>query len=66
MKLHILALITIASMLGVAQACSTKSSVKVTFFGYPDNDPPSGQIAYNCGRGFTAGGIVPNFPQPQP
>lgn len=43
-------------MLSAAQACSTKSNVKVTFFGYPDNDPPSGQIAYNCGRGFTAGG----------
>lgn len=66
MKLLVLAVITIASMLGTAHACSTKSSVKVTFFGYPDNDPPSGQIAYNCGRGFTAGGIIPTFHQLQP
>lgn len=54
-----LSVISTASMLSTVQACSTESNVKVTFFGYPDNDPPSGQIAYNCGRGFTAGGYIP-------
>ena len=65
MTILTLFVISIASMLSAAQACSTKSNVKVTFFGYPDNDPPSGQIAYNCGRGFTAGGFIPPFPRPQ-
>lgn len=66
MKTLVLSVISIASMLSTVQACSTKSNVKVTFFGYPDNDPPSGQIAYNCGRGFTAGGYIPHSPEPRP
>ncbi|KAE8352703.1 hypothetical protein BDV28DRAFT_157661 [Aspergillus coremiiformis] len=28
-----------------------------TFYGFPDNDPPGSGIAYNCGRGLTAGGV---------
>ena len=28
----------------------------LTFSKDPDNDPPSAQIAYDCGRGYTAGG----------
>ncbi|KAL0253416.1 hypothetical protein SLS55_010395 [Diplodia seriata] len=27
-----------------------------TFYGYPDNDPPGPAIAYDCGRGYSAGG----------
>lgn len=40
-----------------AWACSVVSNVKVTFYGYPDNDPPGANIAYSCGsRGYKAGG----------
>ncbi|PSS18798.1 hypothetical protein M430DRAFT_50789 [Amorphotheca resinae ATCC 22711] len=40
-----------------AQACSTQSDVKVTFYGYPDNSPPGAGTAYNCGnRNYIAGG----------
>ncbi|EME85999.1 uncharacterized protein MYCFIDRAFT_39450 [Pseudocercospora fijiensis CIRAD86] len=35
---------------------TTVQNVQHTFYGYPDNDPPSAQIAYDCGRGYTAGG----------
>ncbi|GAB1206825.1 hypothetical protein APSETT445_005527 [Aspergillus pseudonomiae] len=28
-----------------------------TFYGFPDNDPPGCAIAYDCGRGLTAGGV---------
>lgn len=36
-------------------ACSREGSVELTFFGYPDNDPPSAQTAYNCGgRNYVA------------
>jgi hypothetical protein len=45
-----------------AQACSTQSDVKVTFYGYPDNSPPGAGTAYNCGnRNYIAGGTAP-FP----
>lgn len=38
-------------------ACSRQGSVSLTFYGYPDNDPPSAQTAYNCGgRNNIAGG----------
>ena len=34
-----------------------KRSVKLTFYGYPDNNPPSSNTAYNCGgRNNIAGG----------
>ncbi|RAH41747.1 uncharacterized protein BO95DRAFT_372394 [Aspergillus brunneoviolaceus CBS 621.78] len=46
----------LAGLLSTAAACSTESDVTVTFYGYPDNDPPSADIAYDCGRGYTAGG----------
>lgn len=47
----------VASILGVAQACSTVSGVAMTFYGYPDNDPPGPATAYNCGgRNNIAGG----------
>lgn len=40
----------------VAAQCSTQSDVEITFYGYPDNSPPGAAIAYDCGRGYTAGG----------
>jgi len=38
-----------------ASGCSTQQ-VKQTFYGWPDNDPAGPAIAYDCGRGYTAGG----------
>ncbi|KAL5465748.1 hypothetical protein PMIN07_003887 [Paraphaeosphaeria minitans] len=50
-------IIAVLAFLGVANAaCSTVSKVTHTFYGYPDNDPPGPATAYNCGRGFKAGG----------
>jgi len=40
----------------VAAQCSTQSGVEITFYGYPDNSPPGASIAYDCGRGYIAGG----------
>lgn len=38
-------------------ACSRQGSVELTFYGFPDNDPPSAQTAYDCGgRNYVAGG----------
>ena len=49
MALHILA--------GAANACSVTHHVKMTFFGYPDNDPAGADTAYDCGgRNNIAGG----------
>jgi hypothetical protein len=50
---------TIATILGFTStalaACSREGSVELTFYGYPDNDPPSAQTAYNCGgRNYVA------------
>ena len=39
-----------------AISCQVQTNWKITFFGYPDNSPPGGDIAFDCGRGFTAGG----------
>ena len=40
-----------------AAACSDISDVKITFYGYPDNDPPGPGTVYNCGgRNYIAGG----------
>ncbi|KAH7317935.1 hypothetical protein BKA65DRAFT_410328 [Rhexocercosporidium sp. MPI-PUGE-AT-0058] len=52
---------TIASILAFSStafaACSRQGSVELTFFGFPDNDPPSANTAYNCGgRNYVAGG----------
>ena len=42
---------------GLSQSCSTVQNSQITFYGWPDNDPPSAQTAYNCGnRNFVAGG----------
>lgn len=41
----------------LAQACSPISSVKHTFYGFPDNSPPGPATAFNCGgRNNVAGG----------
>ena len=45
-----------ATLAGLASACSTPGNYIVTFYGYPDNDPPGPAIAYDCGRGNRAGG----------
>ena len=47
----------LVSTLGVTLGCSTTSGVQITFYGAPDNDPPGGATAHNCGgRNFIAGG----------
>ncbi|PWY67119.1 hypothetical protein BO94DRAFT_612331 [Aspergillus sclerotioniger CBS 115572] len=56
MSTKILKGLALAGLVSAAAACSTKSDVEITFYGYPDNDPPSADIAYDCGRGYTAGG----------
>ena len=41
----------------LVSACTTQSSVEVTFYGYPDNSPPGAATAHNCGgRNYIAGG----------
>jgi hypothetical protein len=52
---------TIITILGFAATaladCSQFDGVTITFFGFPDNDPPSADTAYDCGgRNFVAGG----------
>jgi len=50
-------MLALASAMGVAsQSCYAVSNVKMTFYGYPDNDPPGAATAYNCGRNYKAGG----------
>ncbi|KAA8649449.1 hypothetical protein EYZ11_007760 [Aspergillus tanneri] len=39
-----------------SKSCNTESGFEVTFYGYADNDPPGADIAYDCGRGYKAGG----------
>lgn len=47
----------LASTAVVNAACSTRGNVIITFYGYPDNDPPGPATAYNCGgRNNIAGG----------
>ncbi|KAK5994293.1 hypothetical protein PT974_04765 [Cladobotryum mycophilum] len=45
-----------AVLAGVSTACSTPGNYIVTFYGWPDNDPAGAGIAYDCGRGYKAGG----------
>ncbi|KAI0019109.1 hypothetical protein F4780DRAFT_793761 [Xylariomycetidae sp. FL0641] len=46
-----------SSPLLAPRTCSIISGVKMTFYGSPDNDPAgSTAIAYDCGRGYNAGG----------
>ncbi|KAE8377712.1 hypothetical protein BDV26DRAFT_292937 [Aspergillus bertholletiae] len=46
----------LSSPLTIPQSCYVQDAVH-TFYGYPDNDPPGCAIAYDCGRGLTAGGV---------
>lgn len=49
--------LVIASGNLVYSACSIGKDYRITFYGSPDNDPPnSTDTAYNCGRGYVAGG----------
>ncbi|KAI4256743.1 MAG: hypothetical protein L6R42_006047, partial [Xanthoria sp. 1 TBL-2021] len=53
--LLVLPLSSLASPL-TERACSTRSGVTHTFYGFPDNDPPGPATAYNCGgRNYVAG-----------
>lgn len=57
-KLGLVAILTLLASTAVNAACSTRSGVTITFYGYPDNDPPGPGTAYNCGgRNYKAGGI---------
>lgn len=41
----------------IVNACSVENDVTITFYGFPDNDPPGASTAYNCGdRNNIAGG----------
>lgn len=60
MKPTPLSLLTLTALLlsasSPATSCEVQTNWKITFFGYPDNSPAGGDIAFDCGRGFTAGG----------
>lgn len=46
-----------ATLASTATACSTAGNNIVTFYGYPDNDPPGPATSMNCGgRNYKAGG----------
>lgn len=52
---------TICTILGFASTalagCYQFDKVEITFYGWPDNDPPSADTAYDCGgRNYIAGG----------
>ncbi|KAK5467594.1 hypothetical protein LTS15_000567 [Exophiala xenobiotica] len=49
--------LALTAIIGLAKSCSITSHVKMTFFGFPDNDPAGPETAYNCGgRNNIAGG----------
>lgn len=50
------ALVALSAAILGANACSVVGNVEMTFYGYPDNSPPGPGIAYDCGRGYVAGG----------
>lgn len=52
----LLTLIALLSASSPATSCQVQTNWKITFFGYPDNSPAGADIAFDCGRGFTAGG----------
>ncbi|CAN9095624.1 unnamed protein product [Alternaria alternata] len=49
-------LVALSSFSLAALGCTKVSKVTHTFYGYPDNDPPGPATAYDCGRGYKAGG----------
>ena len=60
MKNAITSIPLVASLVfGLSSACSTVSNSQVTFYGYPDNDPPGADTAHDCGgRNYQAGGAI--------
>ncbi|EMD64870.1 hypothetical protein GGP41_002870 [Bipolaris sorokiniana] len=48
--------VALSSLSLTVMGCSTVTKVTHTFYGYPDNDPAGPATAYDCGRGFKAGG----------
>lgn len=47
----------------VVNACSVDNDITITFYGFPDNDPPGATTAYNCGgRNNIAGGVYSIIP----
>lgn len=54
---YITSLSFLGTWLSLSAACTTESNFEVTFYGYPDNDPPGPGTAHNCGgRNYIAGG----------
>lgn len=49
-------LFLIAALLAVSSVALSTINSKLTFYGYPDNDPPSTEIAYTCNGRTAAGG----------
>ncbi|KAK5996237.1 hypothetical protein PT974_04669 [Cladobotryum mycophilum] len=46
-----------ATLAGLASTCNTSDNYVVTFYGWPDNDPPGPGTAHDCsGRNYKAGG----------
>ena len=56
-KLGLAAILALLANTVVNSACTTQNNVMITFYGYPDNNPPGAATAYNCGgRNSKAGG----------
>jgi len=57
MMLHPM-LFTLTGKIALAStSCTRMGYMHLSFYGYPDNSPPSGDTAYNCGdRNHVAGG----------
>ena len=55
--------------IALAASCAPINNVELTFYGWHDNDPPSPDNAFNCGRGNgpdgnpIAGGMLFGFTQ---
>lgn len=55
-RLCLTALLVLVSI-GIVDACMVLNDVSISFYGYPDNDPPGPKTAYHCGgRNAIAGG----------
>ena len=48
--------VTLPELFRRAGTCEVQSGVTTTFYGFPDNDPPSAQTAYSCSGRDGAGG----------
>ena len=45
----LLRVLTFNILAGLVMSCSVTNNVKMTFYGFPDNDPPGPGTAYDCG-----------------